>query len=70
MHHPNWQCVKCGHEKYDADQFHATGGMLAKLFDVQNKRFATVTCSRCGYTEIYRGETSQLSNLFDFFTGG
>lgn len=42
--------------------------MFAKLFLVQNKRFSTVTCRRCAYTEIYRADTSALGNLFDFFT--
>ena len=49
-------------------QFRATGGMLAKIFDVQNKRFTTVTCTQCKYTEIYRSTSSGLGNVFDFFT--
>ncbi len=40
----------------------------AKIFDVQNKRFSTVTCSRCKFTEIYRADSSTLGNVFDFFT--
>jgi len=68
MQHKNWRCPKCGNETFETDQFQATGGLFAKLFDVQNKRFSTVTCSRCKYTEIYRGTTSTLSNVFDFFT--
>ena len=70
MHHANWQCVKCGNDNYEVDQFRATGGILAKLFDVQNKRFTTVICDRCSYTEIYRADSSQLGDVFDFFTGG
>ena len=42
--------------------------MWAKIFDVQNKRFLTVTCSTCTYTEIYRTTSSTLGNVFDFFT--
>jgi predicted nucleic-acid-binding Zn-ribbon protein len=42
--------------------------MFAKVFDVQNKRFTTVTCRRCTYTEIYRTESSRLGDVFDFFT--
>ena len=40
-------CPKCGHEEFETDQFRATGGNFAKIFDVQNKRFTTVTCTRC-----------------------
>lgn len=68
MHHHNWKCPKCGNTQFDTDQFRATGGMLAKIFDVQNKRFTTVTCSQCRFTELYRTPSSALGNVFDFFT--
>jgi len=50
------------------DLFRATGGFLAKIFDVQSRKFTTVTCQRCHYVEIYRADTSMLGNIFDFFT--
>jgi predicted nucleic-acid-binding Zn-ribbon protein len=68
MQHEKWNCVKCGNRDYEADEFRATGGKLAKIFDVQNKKFSTVSCTQCGYTEIYRATTSTLGNVFDFFT--
>ncbi len=70
MQHEKWQCPKCGNLEFQTDEFRATGGTLAKLFDVQNKRFTTVSCTRCGYTELYRAESSMLGNLFDLFIGG
>ncbi len=69
MRHQNWYCSKCRQRDFEADQFRATGGMVAKIFDVQNKRFTTVTCSNCSYTEIYRTPSSKLGNVFDFLTG-
>ncbi len=69
MAHTNWVCPKCGNQTYDTDQFQATGGTLSKLFDVQNKKFTTVSCTKCGYTELYRAETSDLENIFDLFMG-
>ncbi|KAA9134145.1 GTP-binding protein [Marinihelvus fidelis] len=68
MHHDNWQCAKCSHDEFETDQFRATGGNFAKIFDVQNKRFTTVSCTRCSFTEIYRTRSSNLGNVFDFFT--
>jgi len=68
MHHENWKCPKCGNPNFETDQFRATGGILAKIFDVQNKRFTTVTCNQCKFTEIYRTDSSTLGNVFDFFT--
>lgn len=68
MENLNYQCPKCGNRSYEVDQFRATGGFFSKVFDVQNKRFTTVTCSQCKYTEIYRADSSMLGNIFDFFT--
>ena len=68
MQHANWKCPKCDNDRFETDQFRATGGMLAKIFDVQNKKFTTVTCSQCQYMEMYRGTTSTLGNVFDLFT--
>ena len=62
-------CAKCGHTESEADEFRATGGNFAKFADVQNKKFTTVSCKQCGYTELYRGETSMLGNILDFFVG-
>lgn len=69
MKHKNWQCPKCGEREFDVDQFRAAGGMLAKLFDIQNKRFLTVTCQQCTYTEVYRTSSSTLGSVFDFMAG-
>ena len=64
----NFKCAKCGHAQCDIDEMRATGGFLTKVFDIQSKKFTTVTCSQCKYTEIYRAESSMLGNIFDFFT--
>ena len=68
MQHKNWNCPKCHNPTFETDQFRATGGMFSKIFDVQNKRFTTVTCDRCTYTEMYRTKSSGLGNVLDFFT--
>jgi len=63
----NYTCPKCGNRSYDTDEFRATGGFLTKLLDIQTKKFSTVTCTRCQYTEIFRAESSSLGHVFDFF---
>lgn len=69
MRHRNWQCPKCGHRDYEADEFRATGGIFSKIFDVQNKRFSTISCENCTFTEVYRTPSSKLGDVFDFFAG-
>ncbi|NOY23580.1 MAG: GTP-binding protein [Acidobacteria bacterium] len=63
-----WICPKCGNTEFKTDVMRATGGRFAKIFDVQNRKFTTLTCTRCQYTEFYRGDTSKLGNILDFFT--
>jgi hypothetical protein len=68
MQNLNYTCPKCGNTQCEVSEFRATGGFLGKVFDIQSKRFSTVTCTQCSYTEIYRAKSSQLGNVFDFFT--
>ncbi len=64
-----YECPKCGSTTFEKDEMRATGSGLSKIFDVQNKRFITITCSNCRYTEFYkRGDSGTLSNIFDFLT--
>ncbi|MFQ5771321.1 MAG: zinc ribbon domain-containing protein [bacterium] len=64
----NYTCSKCAHTQYEVGEFRATGGFWTKIFDIQSRRFTTVTCTRCRYTDIYKADSSLLGNIFDFFT--
>jgi predicted nucleic-acid-binding Zn-ribbon protein len=65
-----YQCAKCGHTAFESSEFRATGGFLTKIFDIQTKKFTTVSCTKCQYTELYKGAQSTLGNVFDFMTRG
>ena len=70
MEQMQYVCPKCGCLHYEHDQFQATGGNFAKLFDIQNKRFITVSCAQCGYTELYRAAGDRGMDILDFLLGG
>ena len=61
-------CAKCGSSHYELGEIRTTG-KWSRFFDVQNKKFTTVSCGQCGFTEIYRGDSSTLGNVFDFLSG-
>jgi predicted nucleic-acid-binding Zn-ribbon protein len=61
-------CPKCGNTQFDTDEIRTTGGRFSKLFNIQNKKFTVVSCTRCRYSELYKGETSAAGNVLDFFT--
>ncbi|MEE8367124.1 MAG: zinc ribbon domain-containing protein [Thermoanaerobaculia bacterium] len=68
MRHENWKCPKCGNNDYSTGEIRVAGGFWSKIFDVQASKYAAVTCQRCAYTEFYKGSTSTLGSVFDFFT--
>ncbi len=70
MEQKQYVCPKCGCKSYITDQMQATGGNFAKVFNVQNKKFITISCTDCGYTELYRAETNAGMNILDFLLNG
>ncbi|GAB6098417.1 zinc ribbon domain-containing protein [Halanaerocella petrolearia] len=64
----DYTCPKCDNHSYETDEFSATGSGLSKFFDIQSKKFTTVSCAKCGYTELFKADSSTLSNIFDFFS--
>jgi predicted nucleic-acid-binding Zn-ribbon protein len=62
-------CSKCQHTEFETQEIRTTG-KYSRFFDIQNKKFNAVSCTNCGFTEIYKGDTSTLGNIFDFFASG
>ncbi|NLZ68804.1 MAG: DNA-binding protein [Spirochaetales bacterium] len=67
MNKQEYICPKCGCREFETDQIQTTGGNFSKLFDVQNKKYVTVSCRNCGYTELYKAQSSSGMNILDFF---
>ena len=69
MEKNTYTCPKCSNRKADIDQIRTTGSGFTKYFNIQNRRFTTVSCTKCGYTELYKGRpASGGSNVLDFLT--
>lgn len=60
-------CPKCGHTETEIDEIATSGTGLSKMFDIQNRSFKVVTCANCGYSELYRGQST--GNMVDLFLG-
>ncbi|SFR39826.1 MULTISPECIES: zinc ribbon domain-containing protein [Halorubrum] len=58
-------CPKCGGTETETDEIATSGTGLTKMFDVQNRKFVVVSCAECGYSELYKGQSS--GNAIDFF---
>jgi uncharacterized protein len=64
----NYVCPKCKNTSFEPDEIRTTGSGFSRFFDVQNRVFTTVTCTKCGYTELYKGKSSGIGNILDFIT--
>lgn len=62
-------CPKCAGRTCEVSEMRAAGGFLSAVFDVQSRRFTSVTCTNCKYTELYKTESSGIGKIFDFLTG-
>lgn len=60
-------CPKCGHSETEVDDIATTGTGFSKLFDIQNRRFRVISCTNCGFAELYRG--GDTNDMIDFFLG-
>ena len=67
MSQETYTCTKCDNSEFESKQFQATGTILRKLFNVPNKKFTTVSCTKCIYSKIYKGDTNIVTNVLDFF---
>lgn len=66
----SFTCPKCGGKKAEVDNIRTTGSGFTRFFNIQNRKFLAVSCTHCGFTELYRaGATSGASNILDFITG-
>jgi predicted nucleic-acid-binding Zn-ribbon protein len=61
-------CPKCGSRTCTTGEIRTTGSFLTKIFDIQNRRFTSVTCNDCKYTEFYNLPSKMIGNVLDFFT--
>jgi hypothetical protein len=69
MKHKNWLCPKCNQQEYEIGEIRVAGSFWTKIFNVQAKKYTSVSCLKCTYTEFYkRASSSRLENIFDFFT--
>ena len=69
MKHENWLCPKCNNREYEVGEMRVTGSFWTKIFNIQNKKFASVSCEKCSYTEFFKDKPpSTLANIFDLFS--
>ena len=68
-----WVCPKCGTRKPIVRKVAMTGAGLSRLFDWQHLEYYMVSCSRCGFTEVYDarvlGDEKKAMSILDLLFG-
>jgi len=67
-------CAKCGNKGGKAIEIATTGTGLSKLLDIQHNKFISVSCLKCGFTELYninilQNEKFDGMDIFDVLFG-
>ena len=65
--HGDYKCIKCGCEGYEASKLYAAQDRFESIMDYESGKFVTVSCINCGYTELYKRQSSALGSLMDLF---
>ncbi|MBT4142515.1 MAG: hypothetical protein HOE50_05185, partial [Chloroflexi bacterium] len=50
-------------------EIRTTGSGISRIFNIQNQKYQTVSCTKCGFTELYRLDGSGFGNVIDLFAG-
>jgi uncharacterized protein len=70
-----FKCVKCQGTMCQTKEVAMTGTGLSKMFDIQHNHFLFVSCSNCGYVEVYNSRIlsgksrGQLGTIMDILFG-
>jgi hypothetical protein len=67
-------CPKCKHQGAVIENLSMSGTGLSRLFEMQPYRYAFVSCTNCGYTEVYNLDilegADDLGGLLDVLFSG
>lgn len=64
-----YSCDKCGAKTYQSGELRTTGSGISRFLNLQNQKYATVACTECGFTELYRVDVGgRAASVLDIFT--
>ena len=64
-----YACPKCGSKFCTTGEVRTASSFLTKIFNIQNRKFTSVTCSECSYTELYSISSKRIGDVLDFLIG-
>ena len=65
MGQQSYSCIKCHGTEYESGELRTSGSGISRIFNLQNQKYSTVSCNKCGYTELYKMDGSGFGNIID-----
>ena len=61
-----YACPKCGNHEFEVGEAFMAGSVIAKIMNLEFRRFCSVTCTKCTYTELFKTPKKEIQNVLDF----
>ena len=69
MSYKSYACTKCSSTECETGEIRTTGAGLSRFLNLQNQKYSTISCSKCGYTDIYKRDSGGgLMDVLDIFS--
>jgi predicted nucleic-acid-binding Zn-ribbon protein len=65
-----YTCARCGNTGAESTQISTTGGWISRFFNFQANKFIALSCTACGYSELYKRRAGFGENLLDILNTG
>lgn len=64
-----YSCPKCGSHEFELGEVFMAGSVIAKMMNLEFRRFTSVTCTKCTCTELFKTPKKDIQNVLDFMIG-
>jgi uncharacterized protein len=61
-----YKCAKCGSPQYEIGEIWSVGSVWTYIFNFHNRRFTSVSCKRCHFTEFYKVQKKDIGEGINF----
>lgn len=65
----SYSCTLCSNPTFTSEDVYLAG-KYGRFFDMQSKKFTSVTCDNCGRTDFFRQQSSRAGNILDLLASG
>lgn len=64
-----YSCPKCDNHEFEIGEVFMAGSVIAKIMNMEFRRFTSVTCTKCTFTELFKTPKKDIQNVLDFVIG-